>query len=70
MPHTIHHPPARKAQKRNRKPKPLVAAAVSMPPDLYSAALGVADRIKDGNFSAYMRDLIRADLSRYPSPEA
>lgn len=42
--------------------KTIVSAAVSIDSALYLKALSVADRHAEGNFSRYVRGLIRRDL--------
>lgn len=45
-----------------RKPRKMIAAAVSIPPDLYQKAIRERIRVQDTNFSRYVRALIREDL--------
>lgn len=50
------------SRKRRKRVKALVSAAVSVDESLYLRALRVADAKHDGNFSRYMRTLLRRDL--------
>lgn len=50
------------SRKRRKRVKALVSAAVSVEEALYLRALRVADQQHDGNFSRYMRTLLRRDL--------
>lgn len=47
---------------RRKRVKALVSAAVSIDEALYLKALRHADANFDGNFSAYMRNLLKHDL--------
>jgi hypothetical protein len=69
MPRTIHPPVTKQASRKKRRIKqPLncgsVSAAVSIPEPLYLQALDAADETDEGNFSRYVRNLIRRDLQR------
>lgn len=60
----IRRPKAPTNYRPHKKARPLISAAVSMPPDLYTAALEVAAEAYDNNFSRYMRTLILNDLPK------
>lgn len=67
MPRTIQPPsPAKNSRKKRRFKTPisdgLIAAAVSIPQPLYLKALTCADDQHEGNFSRYIRSLIKRDL--------
>ena len=47
-----------------KKARKQVAAAVSMPPDLYLQTMEVVEQHYDNNFSGYVRSLIRRDLHK------
>lgn len=67
MPRTMHAPGPVTGSRKKRQFKLSspgnVAAAVSMPEPLYRQALRAADSCEEGNFSRYVRNLIRADLA-------
>jgi hypothetical protein len=67
MPRTSHSPGPSAGSRKKRQFKHstpgTIAAAVSMPEPLYRQALRVADSCEEGNFSRYVRNLIRADLA-------
>lgn len=50
------------SRKRRKRVKALVAAAVSIDEDLYQRGLRAAEKEHDGNFSRYMRTLLKRDL--------
>lgn len=50
------------SRRRRRRVKALVSAAVSIDESLYLQALRTAEAKHDGNFSRYMRTLLRRDL--------
>ena len=52
----------RKRRKRRKRIKALVSAAVSIDESLYLKALHAAEQKHDGNFSRYMRTLLKRDL--------
>ena len=56
------HPPSKILRRRFKRTGGNLAAALSIPEPLYLAALSVAEREHDNNFSGYVRALIRADL--------
>jgi hypothetical protein len=67
MPRTIQHAaPVSGSRKKRRFKIPvsdgLIAAAVSIPQPLYLKALSHADDEHEGNFSRYVRTLIKRDL--------
>lgn len=49
-------------RKRRKRIKALVSAAVSIDESLYLKALHAAEQKHDGNFSRYMRTLLKRDL--------
>jgi hypothetical protein len=50
------------SRKRRKRLKALVSAAVSIDESLYLKALHAAEQKHDGNFSRYMRTLLKRDL--------
>ena len=50
------------SRKRRKRVKAMVAAAVSIDETLYLKALHAAEQRHEGNFSRYMRDLLKRDL--------
>lgn len=50
------------SRKRRKRVKALVSAAVSIDEQLYLKALRAAEHRHDGNFSSYMRALLKRDL--------
>lgn len=63
MPHTTTKPRAQRFKKLVKSDsKTIVSAAVSIDSALYLKALSVADRHAEGNFSRYVRGLIRRDI--------
>jgi hypothetical protein len=50
------------SRRRRKRIKALVSAAVSIDEQLYTQALRMAEANHDGNFSHYMRTLLKRDL--------
>lgn len=50
------------SRRRRKRVKALVSAAVSIDEQLYLKALRAAEHQHDGNFSRYMRTLLKRDL--------
>ncbi len=50
------------SRRRRKRVKALVSAAVSIDEQLYIKALRAAEDRHDGNFSRYMRTLLKRDL--------
>lgn len=46
----------------------LVTKTISMPGDLYSSANPRVEALQEGNWSRYVRDLIRRDLEQAAAP--
>jgi hypothetical protein len=54
---------AAKRRRQLKRRRDLISAAVSLPPDLYEAALVQAALHYECNFSRYIRHLIKSDLA-------
>lgn len=67
MPHLPKPTNSKQRFKARRQPGKtvLIPAAVSISEPLYMDALAVAKKTAEGNFSRYVRDLIRADLQHH-----
>lgn len=51
------------SRRRHKVIRNRISAAINLPEDVYKKALSQAQAHHDGNFSAYVRSLLRKDLT-------